>query len=324
VLQRLAGGVGAAHLGQVTLAGAPQGGPLQVDDQLEGAVGGPSPAQLDAVIEAGPQQAGFLMAHHPQGTAPADPGAQAFEAGGEQLGIGQHRGQDGEMRHNPSSGGPDAPDPSDGRVRVGVLASGGGSNFEALVQACRADGGRRAEVVLLIVNREAAGAIARAERLGVPCCFIDHRAFASREALDDALVARLQQDAIELVVMAGWMRIVTGRLIQAFSGRLLNLHPSLLPAFRGLDAIGQALAAGVSETGCTVHEVVEEVDAGPVLAQAVVSVRPGEARESLEQRIHREEHRILPEAVLARADQLRQKSRGAGQGGAGQGGAGQG
>ena len=152
-------------------------------------------------------------------------------------------------------------------------------------------------------------------------CLLDHRRFASREELDEALVARLQQDAVELVVMAGWMRIVTSRLIQAFPGRLLNLHPSLLPAFRGLDAIGQALAAGVSETGCTVHEVVEEVDAGPVLAQAVVAVLPGESRESLEQRIHREEHRILPEAVLARAGLLRC---GAGQGGVGQGGAGQG
>ncbi len=220
------------------------------------------------------------------------------------------------MGHSLSSDGPELPDPSDGRVRVAVLASGGGSNFEALVQACRADGHRRAEVVRLIVNRPAAGALARADRLGVPTCLLDHRRFASREELDEALVARLQQDAVELVVMAGWMRIVTSRLIQAFPGRLLNLHPSLLPAFRGLDAIGQALAAGVSETGCTVHEVVEEVDAGPVLAQAVVSVLPGESRESLEQRIHREEHRILPEAVLARAGLLRC---GAGQGGVGQG-----
>ena len=313
-MQGLPGGVGAAHPRQVTVAGAPQGGPLQIDHQLEAAVGSPSPAQLDAVVEAGAQQAGLLMAHHGEGSAPCHLGTQGVQAGREQMGISEHGGQDGEMRHSLSPDGPDLNDPSDGRLRVAVLASGGGSNFEALVQACRADGDHRAEVVLLIVNRQAAGAIARAERLGVPCCLLDHRRFASREGLDDALVARLQQDAVELVVMAGWMRIVTTRLIQAFPGRLLNLHPSLLPAFRGLDAIGQALAAGVSETGCTVHEVVEEVDAGPVLAQAVVPVLPGESRESLEQRIHQAEHRILPEAVLARADLLLRGSRASAQG----------
>jgi len=291
----------------MTLACPPQGRPLEVDHQLEGAIGGPAPAELDAVVEAGQQQAGLRLPHHAQGSAPGHLRSEGLEAGGEQLLIGQHRGQDGEMRHNPSSV---ESDPSDGRVRVGVLASGGGSNFEALVQACRDDRQHRAEVVLLIVNRPEAGAIARAERLGVPCCLVDHRRFASRGDLDDALVDRLQQDAVDLVVMAGWMRIVTSRLIQAFPGRLLNLHPSLLPAFRGLDAIGQALAAGVSETGCTVHEVVEDVDAGPVLAQAVVPVLPGETRPSLEQRIHREEHRILPQAVLARAELLQRRSGG--------------
>jgi phosphoribosylglycinamide formyltransferase-1 len=293
----------------MTRSGAPQCRPLEVDHQLEAAIGGPAPAELNAVSEAGLQQAGFRLAHHAQGSAPGHLRSEGLKAGGEQMLIGQHRGQDGEMRHSPSSD-TEGSDPSDGRVRVGVLASGGGSNFEALVQACRDDRQRRAEVVLLIVNRPEAGAIARAERLGVPCCLLDHRRFASRGDLDDALVDRLQQDAVELVVMAGWMRIVTSRLIQAFPGRLLNLHPSLLPAFRGLDAIGQALAAGVGETGCTVHEVVEEVDAGPVLAQAVVPVLPGETRPSLEQRIHREEHRILPQAVLARAEQLQRQARG--------------
>ena len=295
----------------MTLTGTRQGRPLEVDHQFEAAIGSPAPAELDAVVEAGEQQAGFYLAHHAQGSAPGHLRSEGFEAGGEQMLIDQHCGQDGEMRHSSSS---DRSDPSDGRVRVGVLASGGGSNFEALVRACRDDRQGRAEVVRLIVNRPEAGAIARADRLGVPCSLLDHRGFASRGDLDDALVDRLQQDAVDLVVMAGWMRIVTSRLIQAFPGRLLNLHPSLLPAFRGLDAIGQALAAGVGETGCTVHEVVEEVDAGPVLAQGVVPVLPGESRSSLEERIHREEHRILPQAVLARAAELQRGSDGPSQG----------
>lgn len=207
------------------------------------------------------------------------------------------------MRHSPSSD-TEGSDPSDGRVRVGVLASGGGSNFEALVQACRDDRQRRAEVVLLIVNRPEAGAIARAERLGVPCCLLDHRRFASRGDLDDALVDRLQQDAVELVVMAGWMRIVTRELIDAFPQRLINIHPSLLPSFRGARAIEQALAAGVRLSGCTAHLVSLEVDTGPILVQAAVPVLADDDVSTLAARIHQHEHRILPLAVQLAAERL--------------------
>lgn len=188
-------------------------------------------------------------------------------------------------------------------VRLGVMASGEGSNFEALVQACL-QGPLRASVERLVVNREGCGARARAERLGVPCDWIDHRAYGSREELDRELIRRFRQDHVDLVVMAGWMRIVTPVLIEAFPGRLVNIHPSLLPSFRGVDAIGQALAAGVTITGCTAHLVTAEVDAGPILVQAAVPVLPGDGPERLAARIHRQEHAILPLAVAVAAERL--------------------
>ncbi len=223
------------------------------------------------------------------------------------------RGQDRKMKHAAL---PATPDPSDagkgwGRpVRLGVLASGSGSKFEALVQRCRGEQPPLAQVELLIVNKPGCGAIERAQRLGVPWILLDHRQQPSREALDGAIVAALTNAAIELVVMAGWMRIVTSVLIQAYPGRLINIHPSLLPSFRGADAIGQALAAGATESGCTVHEVVEAVDAGPILAQAPVPILANDDHASLAARIQQQEHRILPEVVLARAQQLRPRNQG--------------
>lgn len=189
------------------------------------------------------------------------------------------------------------------RLRVGVMASGNGSNFEALVRAAQA-GSMPAEVVQLIINNPGCGAAERARRLGVPCLPLDHRSFASREALDQALVMALRQASVELVVMAGWMRIVTPVLIEAFEGRLLNVHPSLLPSFRGMDAVGQALRAGVTLAGCTVHLVSEAVDAGAILMQAAVPVLAGDDHGSLSARIQRQEHRLLPAAVSLMAERL--------------------
>ncbi|MCF8133745.1 MAG: phosphoribosylglycinamide formyltransferase [Synechococcus sp. Tobar2m-G35] len=189
-------------------------------------------------------------------------------------------------------------------LRLGVMASGDGSNLEALVSACR-DGSLAATVVLLVVNEPSCGARRRAERLGLPCLLLDHRDQPSREALDEALVAAFQAVDADLVVMAGWMRIVTPRLINAFPQRLLNLHPSLLPSFRGRDGIGDALAAGVTLAGCTAHLVVPEVDAGPILVQAAVPVLPDDDRSRLHARIRVQEHRILPLAVRLAAERLR-------------------
>jgi phosphoribosylglycinamide formyltransferase-1 len=191
-----------------------------------------------------------------------------------------------------------APEP--GPLRLGVLASGAGSNFEALVLACR-QGNLQADVALLVVNNRGCGAQQRAERLGVPCQLHDHRNHPSRQHLDRVLVDSFQEAAVDLVVMAGWMRVVTPILIGAFSDRLINIHPSLLPSFRGLDAVGQALAAGVTLAGCTAHLVSEEVDAGKILVQAAVPVLAGDSHASLSRRIQVQEHRILPLAVALAA-----------------------
>lgn len=188
-------------------------------------------------------------------------------------------------------------------LRLGVMASGDGSNFEAVVRACR-EGPLQAAVALLVVNKPDCGARQRAERLGVPVVVLDHRRYDSREALDQALIGAFQAAAVDLIVMAGWMRIVTAVLIDAFPDRLVNIHPSLLPGFRGVDAIGQALAAGVRLTGCTAHLVRPEVDSGPVLVQAAVPLLEGDDHASLAARIHRQEHRILPLAIALAAARL--------------------
>jgi phosphoribosylglycinamide formyltransferase-1 len=187
------------------------------------------------------------------------------------------------------------------------MASGSGSNFEALVQAGRR-GELAAEVALLVVNNPGCGAQERAERLGIPWQLHDHRAYSSREALDQALVASFQALSVDLVVMAGWMRIVTQTLIDAYPERLLNIHPSLLPSFRGARAIEQALACGVRISGCTAHLVSLEVDTGPILVQAAVPVLQDDDAGSLADRIHAQEHRILPLAVQLAAQRLRREA----------------
>jgi phosphoribosylglycinamide formyltransferase-1 len=226
--------------------------------------------------------------------------------------------QDGEMGHGPT---PDPSNPSEANrsiqwplppdcspagarpLRLGVMASGSGSNFEALVAACQG-GQLPATVCQLVVNNPGCGAEQRAARLGVPCMLHDHRCYASREALDQALIASFQAAGVELVVMAGWMRIVTQALIDAYPERLINIHPSLLPSFRGAKAIEQALAAGVKLSGCTAHLVSLEVDTGPILVQAAVPVLEADSVASLAARIHAQEHRILPLAVQLAAERL--------------------
>ncbi|APD48928.1 MULTISPECIES: phosphoribosylglycinamide formyltransferase [Synechococcaceae] len=185
------------------------------------------------------------------------------------------------------------------------MASGHGSNFEALVSSCR-HGPLNASVELLVVNNPGCGAQRRAERLAVDCVSLDHRLYRQRQDLDQALIEAFAAARIDLVVMAGWMRIVTPRLIEAFPARLLNIHPSLLPSFRGQDAVGQALAAGVTLTGCTAHLVSEVVDGGAILAQAAVPVLDGDSHSSLAERIQRQEHRLLPLAVALAAQRWKQ------------------
>ncbi len=181
-------------------------------------------------------------------------------------------------------------------MRIAVLVSGSGTNLQAVLDAVRA-GSLDAEVVLVVSNKANAMALERARAAEVPTLVLSHKEFASREAYDAALVAALRARDVELVVLAGFMRIVTAVLLEAFPHRVLNIHPSLLPAFPGMDAQRQAFEAGVAITGCTVHLVDGGMDTGPVVAQAAVAVRVDDDEPSLRARILKEEHRLLPRVL---------------------------
>lgn len=181
-------------------------------------------------------------------------------------------------------------------IKLGIMASGTGSNFEA-VQSAIANGQLNARILVLIYNNPKAKVAERAERWGIPSVLLNHRDFQQREDFDRQIVQTLQQHEVEWVVMAGWMRLVTSVLIDAFPNRIINIHPSLLPSFRGVKAVEQALNAGVKITGCTVHLVSVEMDSGPILLQAAVPVLPDDSPETLHARIQVQEHRILPLAI---------------------------
>ncbi|MBE9118238.1 phosphoribosylglycinamide formyltransferase [Lusitaniella coriacea LEGE 07157] len=185
-------------------------------------------------------------------------------------------------------------------LRLGVLASGSGSNFEAIARAIDC-GQLNAEIRVLIYNNPQAKAADRAKKWGIPSVLLDHREFKRREELDRGIVATLKEYGAEWTIMAGWMRIVTPVLIDAFPDRILNIHPSLLPSFPGIRAIEQALNAGVKVAGCTVHRVSLEVDCGPILAQAVVPVLEDDTPETLHARIQIQEHEIFPRAIALAA-----------------------
>ena len=185
-------------------------------------------------------------------------------------------------------------------LKLGVMASGSGSNFEAIARAI-AEGKLNAQIQVLVYNNPGAKAAARADKWGIPAVLIDHRKFDRRAAFDAQIVQTLTQHKVDWVVMAGWMRIVTQILLDAFPERVLNIHPSLLPSFRGNQAIEQALAAGVKIAGCTVHRVQLEVDTGPILIQAAVPVLPDDTPATLHARIQVQEHRILPAAIAIAA-----------------------
>ena len=187
-------------------------------------------------------------------------------------------------------------------LRVGVLASGSGTNLQALLDAARAPG-FPAEVVLVGCNRADAVAIERATAAHVPLCLADRAAVRPRAARQRVLLQALAAHAVELVVLAGFDEILIPEFVAAYPGRILNLHPSLLPAFGGtLHAVAQALAHGVKVTGCTVHLVTDDLDAGPILLQACVEVHDDDDVSSLHARIREREHHLLPLAVRAFAD----------------------
>lgn len=179
---------------------------------------------------------------------------------------------------------------------VAILISGQGSNMASLARACR-DGGWPARVGVVISNRAAAPGLDLAAGMGLETEVIPHGAHAGREAFDAALDARLRARGVDLVVLAGFMRILTDGFVRGWAGRMVNVHPSLLPSFPGLDTHARALAAGVRVHGATVHLVTPTLDHGPILAQAAVPVRDGDDPPTLAARVLRAEHRILPAAV---------------------------
>jgi phosphoribosylglycinamide formyltransferase-1 len=190
----------------------------------------------------------------------------------------------------------------DNTISLGVLASGSGSNFAALAEAIAAQK-LNAQIKLLIYNNPQALVQERARKWGIPSLLLNHRDYGQREALDRAIVTNFQEQGVEWVIMAGWMRVVTEVLLSAFPERVINIHPSLLPSFKGIRAIEQALAAGVKITGCTVHLAHLDVDSGPILMQAAVPILPEDNADTLHQRIQKMEHLILPQAIALAAKQ---------------------
>tara|TARA_R100000008_G_scaffold77571_1_gene58066 strand:- start:624 stop:1151 length:528 start_codon:yes stop_codon:yes gene_type:complete len=170
-------------------------------------------------------------------------------------------------------------------MRLGVLCSGNGSNFENIVRSCN-----KHEVVLMIHNKKECGAAKRANKLGIPHCYISHKN-------EDQIIQLLTAWRVDLVVLAGWMKVLSSDFIKSFDKKIINIHPSLLPKYKGLNAIERAFENKDDVTGCTVHYVTEELDGGEIIMQEEVSILDDDTIESLTQHVHEAEYRILPEAI---------------------------
>ena len=182
------------------------------------------------------------------------------------------------------------------KSRLVVLASGNGSNFQAIIDACES-GRLDAEIVLLVVNRPGAYALERAKKHGIPSRLIDHKAYADREAFDAAMAEAIDEVQPDWIIMAGFMRILTDGFVERFRGRLINIHPSLLPKYPGMNTHARALEAGDRQHGATVHFVTPTVDAGPPIVQGRLEIFDNDDVDALKQRIHGVEHRIYPLAI---------------------------
>ncbi|WP_422659772.1 phosphoribosylglycinamide formyltransferase [Paenibacillus sp. EC2-1] len=183
-----------------------------------------------------------------------------------------------------------------GSYRIAVFASGRGSNFQALVDAM-ANGSLGGEISVLVCDKPQAPVVERARKAGIDCFLFQPKDYASREDYEQEIAAELSKRGIDLIVLAGYMRLLTSVLVEPYSGRMINIHPSLLPSFTGKDAIGQALAYGVKMTGITVHFVDGGMDTGPVIAQHAVEILEGDDEASLSERIHTAEQQLYPEVV---------------------------
>ena len=190
------------------------------------------------------------------------------------------------------------------KIRLGILASGDGSNFEYIIKSIQ-NKKLNAEISILIVNNPNCLAIKKAIKYKIPYVIINHRDCNSRLKHDMLVMKKLDELSVELVVMAGWMRIVGEEIINRFNNRLINIHPSLLPSFKGVDAIQQAIDKRVTITGCTVHYVQKEVDSGSIIIQAAVPIKEQDSKETLKKRIQTMEHKILPLAIAKVAKDIR-------------------
>jgi phosphoribosylglycinamide formyltransferase-1 len=195
------------------------------------------------------------------------------------------------------------------KIRIAVLVSGSGSNLQAIIDDCL-NGSLDAEIALVVTNKAEAGAIARCKKACIPWQFIDHRIYKTREDFDGKLIEILHSAKVDLILLAGFMRILTESFIDAFPDAIMNIHPALLPSFPGLHAARQALEYGSRFSGCTVHFVDKGVDTGPIILQSVVPVLETDSEETLQARIQEQEHKIYPEAVrLFAANRLKIEGR---------------
>ena len=182
---------------------------------------------------------------------------------------------------------------SEGKLKVGVLVSGSGSNLQALIDAC-AVAGHPAEIVLVLSNRPGVRALERAEAAGIPAAVIDHKLYADRTTFDADMQKALDMAGAEFICLAGFMRLLTTEFVEHWRGRMINIHPSLLPSFKGLNVQQRAIDAGARFSGCTVHFVTPEMDVGPIIQQAVVPIHQDDTGDTLAARILVQEHRIYP------------------------------
>lgn len=182
------------------------------------------------------------------------------------------------------------------KIKTAILISGRGSNMQALVSACE-DKDFPAEIVLVLSNKKSAAGLEFASQRKIPTAIVEHKNFSTREEFDQEVSKRIERSGAEMICLAGFMRLLSAWFVKRWFNQLINIHPSLLPEFKGADAVGDALKAGAKISGCTVHFVREEMDSGPIILQASVPILEGDNKETLAARILEQEHKIYPKAL---------------------------
>jgi len=182
------------------------------------------------------------------------------------------------------------------KIKTAILISGRGSNMQALVSACE-DKDFPAEIVLVLSNKKSAAGLEFASQRKIPTAIVEHKNFSTREEFDQEVSKRIEKSGAEMICLAGFMRLLSAWFVKRWFNQLINIHPSLLPEFKGADAVGDALKAGAKISGCTVHFVREEMDSGPIILQASVPILEGDNKETLAARILEQEHKIYPKAL---------------------------